>query len=127
MPIRRRRRSRPGPRPAAKVAWTVQLPDRIVGIAAERNGLGVLSHDGTLATISAEGKRAGGKVTGSVSKKTDFVVAGESAGSKLEKAEKLGVTVLDREGLDNLAARTGIDAVVPAKRVGLQITLIVRQ
>ena len=49
-------------------------------------------------------KRAGGKVTGSVSKKTDFVVAGESAGSKLEKAEKLGVTVLDREGLDQLIA-----------------------
>jgi DNA ligase (NAD+) len=49
-------------------------------------------------------KRAGGKVTGSVSKKTDFVVAGESAGSKLEKAEKLGVPVLDREGLDRLLA-----------------------
>ncbi len=49
-------------------------------------------------------KRAGGKVTGSVSKKTDYVVAGESAGSKLEKAEKLGVTVLDREGLDRLLA-----------------------
>lgn len=49
-------------------------------------------------------KRAGGKVTGSVSKKTDFVVAGESAGSKLAKAEKLGVTVLDREGFDRLLA-----------------------
>ncbi len=49
-------------------------------------------------------KRAGGKVTGSVSKKTDYVVAGESAGSKLAKAEKLGVTVLDREGLDRLLA-----------------------
>lgn len=49
-------------------------------------------------------KRAGGKVTGSVSKKTDYVVAGEAAGSKLEKAERLGVTVLDREGLDRLLA-----------------------
>ncbi len=49
-------------------------------------------------------KRAGGKVTGSVSRKTDFVIAGESAGSKLDKAEKLGVPVLDREGLDRLLA-----------------------
>jgi DNA ligase (NAD+) len=47
-------------------------------------------------------KRAGGKVTGSVSKKTDFVVAGESAGSKLAKAEKLGVPVLDRDQFERL-------------------------
>jgi DNA ligase (NAD+) len=44
-------------------------------------------------------KTAGGKVSGSVSKKTDFVVAGEDAGSKLEKAEKLGVTVIDEATL----------------------------
>ena len=37
----------------------------------------------------------GGKVSGSVSKKTSFVLAGEDAGSKLEKAKKLGVRVLD--------------------------------
>lgn len=44
-------------------------------------------------------KAAGGKVTNSVSKKTEYVVAGESPGSKLAKAEDLGVEILDEDGL----------------------------
>ena len=57
--------------------------------------LPTLKRDQAAALIEA----AGGKVSGSVSKKTDFVVAGEAAGSKLEKAQALGVAVLSEEEL----------------------------
>jgi len=65
---------------------------------------------GTLPTLTREEaaalvKGAGGKVTNSVSKKTDFVVAGESPGSKLAKAEKFGTEVLDEAGLLALVGR----------------------
>jgi DNA ligase (NAD+) len=51
-------------------------------------------------------RRAGAKVTGSVSKSTDYVVAGDSPGTKLAKAEELGTTVLDEDGLRELLAST---------------------
>jgi DNA ligase (NAD+) len=45
---------------------------------------------------------AGGKVSGSVSKKTSFVVAGEEAGSKLDKARELGLSVIDEDALERM-------------------------
>jgi DNA ligase (NAD+) len=65
---------------------------------------------GTLPTYSRdEAKKmiedAGGKVTGSVSKKTHYVVAGADAGSKLDKAKELGVNVIDEEGMRELLGR----------------------
>jgi DNA ligase (NAD+) len=54
-----------------------------------------LSRDDAKALIAA----AGGKVIGSVSKKTNYVVVGDDAGSKLAKANELGIKILDEAGL----------------------------
>lgn len=88
--------------------------ERDEAMASTLEGLTVVV-TGTLPHFSRdEAKEAiivrGGKASGSVSKKTDFVVAGENAGSKLEKAESLGVPVLDEDGFRALL-QGGPDAV----------------
>jgi DNA ligase (NAD+) len=67
---------------------------------------------GTLPSMGREEAKAaleslGAKVAGSVSKKTDYVVAGAEAGSKLDKARELGVPILDEQGLVNLLKGNG--------------------
>ncbi|TXL67163.1 NAD-dependent DNA ligase LigA [Zeimonas arvi] len=67
---------------------------------------------GTLPSLTREQaetmiRRHGGSVTGSVSRKTDFVVAGEAAGSKLEKARALGVAVIDEAALRAMVGEPG--------------------
>ena len=78
-------------------------------VAAQSNATGIFTGKtfvltGTLPTLGREDAKAlienvGGKVSGSVSKKTDFVVAGADAGSKLTKAQELGVNVIDETDL----------------------------
>jgi DNA ligase (NAD+) len=67
---------------------------------------------GALPTLARDAAKelieaAGGKVTGSVSKKTDHVIAGSDAGSKLDRARELGVNILDENGLRRLLAGAG--------------------
>ncbi|KVW97836.1 NAD-dependent DNA ligase LigA [Thiobacillus denitrificans] len=86
---------------AAGVHWTESAGmQQSAGILAGKT----LVLTGTLPTLARDAAKdmieaAGGKMAGSVSKKTDYVVAGEEAGSKLAKAQELGVTILDEAGL----------------------------
>ena len=86
---------------AAGIHYEVVAPRPVAtGAAAGRSfvltgTLPNLTRDDAKSRIEA----AGGKVSGSVSKKTDFVVAGADAGSKLEKAQALGVKVIDEQAL----------------------------
>ena len=92
--------------PGTGVRWEEHEgePERVAGVLAGKTF--VLT--GTLPGMAREEAREliesrGGKVSGSVSKKTDYVVAGEDPGSKLARARELGVTILDEDGLRELA------------------------
>ena len=88
------------PKEAAKVAG----PEPLAGLTFVLTGtLPDLSRDEAKARIEA----AGGKVASSVSAKTNFLVAGEAAGSKLVKAQELGVKVIDQAGLLKLIRKRG--------------------
>jgi DNA ligase (NAD+) len=93
---------------AAGVTW--EEHDGAVADASPKPLAGkTLVLTGTLPTLSRDEAKAlieaaGGKVSGSVSKKTHWVVAGEEAGSKLDKARELGVAVVDEAGLRALLA-----------------------
>jgi DNA ligase (NAD+) len=96
------------------VHWRDAAPERAP--AGKLAGLTIVL-TGTLPTLAREDARAlieaaGGKAAGSVSKKTDYVVAGEEAGSKLAKAQELGVPILDEPALLQLL-KTGA---APASR-----------
>jgi len=89
---------------AAGVTWKEGEP--VAAIASGLSGK-VFVLTGTLPTLSREDAKEmieakGGKVSGSVSKKTDYVVAGAEAGSKLAKAEELGVKVIGEDDLKQL-------------------------
>jgi DNA ligase (NAD+) len=93
------------------VAPAVASSEAVTGDAALQGKTFVLT--GTLAGLTREQaaqriEAAGGKVVSSVSKKTSYVVAGEAAGSKLEKAQALGLTVLDEAALLLLLNSTAV-------------------
>ncbi len=89
----------------AGVHWT-ENPPRAAPVAGQLAGLAFVL-TGTLPGMSREDAQArieaqGGKVAGSVSKKTDYVVAGADAGSKLVRAQALGIAIVDEPGLLDL-------------------------
>lgn len=103
----------PGKRDSLR-ALAALVDEILAALPAQAAAAGVLEGKtlvltGTLPTLSRDQAKelieaAGGKVSGSVSKKTHYVVAGAEAGSKLAKAEELGVAIVDEAGLQALLA-----------------------
>ncbi|NBD19999.1 NAD-dependent DNA ligase LigA [Aquabacterium fontiphilum] len=96
---------------AAGVTWPEHEPAALADAASLPLSGKTLVLTGTLPTLSREDAKAlieaaGGKVAGSVSRKTHYVVAGSEAGSKLDKAQELGIPVLDEAGLQALLSHT---------------------
>ena len=102
-----------GAGPDSVVTWEETDPIRTVEPAPSPLAGKTIVLTGTLESMSRDDAKRrlqalGAKVTGSVSKRTDFVVAGESAGSKLDKAHALGVRVIDEAELE-----AGLTALLP--------------
>ena len=96
----------------AGIQWPEQEPVTAADDAPLSGKVAVIT--GTLASMGRDQakeylERLGVKVTGSVSKKTDFLVAGEKAGSKLTKAQSLDVEVLDNDAFMALLAEYGVE------------------
>ena len=84
----------------------LQVPQPLAGQTFVLTGsLPTLSRDQAKDLLEAQGA----KVAGSVSKKTNYIVAGADAGSKLDKARELGIAILDEEGLQNLLVNLQAD------------------
>src|SRR5699024_5534482 len=98
-------------RPPSIAAWAaagVTMADEVTEESTLLEGVTIVV-TGTLETFTRDSAKEailsrGGKATGSVSKNTDYLVAGANAGSKLDRAQQLGVTVLDEQGFRDLLA-----------------------
>lgn len=90
------------------VSWPEMDPVQVPGDGVFSGKTFVIT--GTLPSMTRDEAKQliqslGGKVTGSVSSKTDYLLAGDKAGSKLSKAEKLGVTVISQDALSSLSTK----------------------